>query len=31
MLDTILKNGQIFDGSGKKPINSDIGIKDNII
>lgn len=31
MFDTILKNGQIFDGSGKKPINSDIGIKDNII
>ena len=31
MLDTILKNGQIFDGIGKKPINSDIGIKDNII
>ena len=31
MLDTILKNGQIFDGSGKTPITTDLGIKDNII
>ena len=31
MFDIILKNGQIFDGDGKTPITTDLGIKDNII
>ena len=31
MLDIILKNGQIFDGSGKDPVIGNIGIKDGII
>ena len=30
MLDVILKNGQIFDGSGKDPVIGNIGIKDGV-
>ena len=31
MFDIILKGGKIFDGDGKTPITTDLGIKDNII
>ena len=31
MFDIILKDGKIFDGDGKTPITTDLGIKDNII